>query len=204
METSIRIELDGIRSVEQQLQRLQGPELSRALFQALNKVGAKTQTQADRAIRERFNIGRDQVRGSFVFVRARHNGHVPEAVLRIFGSPTKRGRSMNVVRFMERRVTLAEARRRVRKGTQRQLRFKILRRGGGLKTIDGAFLGNQGRTVFRRVGSARLPIEPVQVVGVSQMFNTRVIRERVIGTLRKEYEVEVRRAVDLAIRRRGA
>lgn len=202
METSIRIDLSGIDAVERELARLSGKELQRALYMALNKTGAKAQTQADRAIRERFNISRDQVRGSFIFARAKQGTTGAEAVLRIFGSPTKRGRSMNMVRFMERSVTLAEGRKRIRQGTQKKLRFRILRRGGGMKTIDGAFLGNKGRTVFRRTGSARLPIEPVQVIGVAQMFNTRTVRDRVMAILEREYEIEVRRAVEQVLRRR--
>lgn len=202
METSIRIDLSGVAEVDRQLARLRGAELQKALYMALNKTGAKAQTQADRMIRERFNISRDQVRGSFVFTRAKQGTTGAEAVLRIFGSPTKVGRSMNMVRFLERSVTLAEARKRVKQGTQNKLRFKILRRGGGLKTIDGAFLGNKGRTVFERTGAARRPIEPVQVIGVSQMFNTRTIREKAMITLEREYAVEIRRAVDLVISRR--
>lgn len=202
METSIRIDLSGVAEVDRQLARLRGAELQKALYMALNKTGAKAQTQADRMIRERFNISRDQVRGSFVFTRAKQGTTGAEAVLRIFGSPTKVGRSMNMVRFLERSVTLAEARKRVKQGTQNKLRFKILRRGGGLKTIDGAFLGNKGRTVFARTGAARTPIEPVQVIGVSQMFNTRTVREKAMTTLEREYAVEIRRAVDLVISRR--
>lgn len=202
METSIRIDLSGVAEVDRQLARLRGAELQKALYMALNKTGAKAQTQADRVIRERFNISRDQVRGSFVFTRAKQGTTGAEAVLRIFGSPTKVGRSMNMVRFLERSVTLAEGRKRAKAGTQNKLRFKILRRGGGLKTIDGAFLGNKGRTVFARTGKARLPIEPVQVIGVSQMFNTRTVREKAMATLEREYAVEIRRAVDLVISRR--
>lgn len=202
METSIRIDLSGIDEIDRQLARLRGPEMQKALYMALNKTGAKAQTQADRAIRERFAISRDQVRGSFVFARAKQGTTGAEAVLRIFGSPTKVGRSMNMVRFLERSVTLAEGRKRAKAGTQKLLHFKILRRGGRLKTIEGAFLGNRGRTVFHRTGLARLPIEPVQVIGVSQMFNTRTVREKVMIELKREYAVEMRRAVDLVISRR--
>ena len=201
-ETSIRIDLSGVEAVEREMNRLQGRELDRAIIMALNKTGAKAQTQADRAIRDRFAISRDQVRRSFVFVRARQGSmRNAEAVLRIFGSPTKRGRSMNMVRFLERQVSLAEGRRRAKQGTRNALHFKILRRGG-LKTIGGAFLGNKGRTVFRRTGMTRLPIEPVQVIGVSQMFNTRSVRERVITTLEREYLTEMRRAIDQVLRTR--
>ena len=202
METGIRFELTGVKSLQQQLDRLKGNEVKKILYMALNKVGAKAQTAADRAIRERFNISREQVRGSFVFIRAHSTTNAVEAVLRIFGSTKRLGRSLNLIHFVERSVTLAEQRKRVKKGTQKALRFKILRRGGGLKTTDGAFIGNKGRTVFKRTGAARLPIEPVQVIGVSQMFNTRVVADRVRQKILQELDVEVRRAVDLVISRR--
>lgn len=187
METSIRIDLSGVAEVDRQLARLRGAELQKALYMALNKTGAKAQTQADRMIRERFNISRDQVRGSFVFTRAKQGTTGAEAVLRIFGSPTKVGRSMNMVRFLERSVTLAEARKRVKQGTQNKLRFKILRRGGGLKTIDGAFLGNKGRTVFERTGDKRLPIRAVTTIDIPQMFNTRRINRKVVQVMAQRF-----------------
>ena len=85
------------------------------------------------------------------------------------------------------------------KAIGKQLGFTI-RRDGGLKKIEGAFLGNNGRTVFRRVGKGRLPIEPVQVVGFSQMFNSRKINERVMKKINDEMQVEIERAVANALR----
>lgn len=195
------VKITGLDTMQRQLARLSSTEIPKALFPALNKVGAKAQTEVDRAIRERFAIKSDQVRKSFVFIRSKQQGQDVVAVLQIFGSPTRRGRSMNLIRFVEKKVTLAEGRRRTKSGTLSHLRFKILR-GSGLKEIAGTFIGNQGRTVFRRTGKERLPIEPVQVIGVSQMFNTRTVRKRVEARIERELVVEVRRAVELVIRRR--
>ena len=199
--TTFAIEVRGTEDVQKTLRQLAGREMDRAASMALNKVAAKARTEADRAIRDRFAVASDQVRGSMVLIRAKHNGRNLEAIVQIFGSPTKRGRSMNLVRFLERSVTLAQAKKRRKAGTLKQLRFKILK-SGGLKTIDGSFLGNNGRTVFRRTGEDRLPIEPVQVIGVSQMFNTRVIRSRVLNRVNRELLDEVNRAVALVISRR--
>ena len=63
----------------------------------------------------------------------------------------------------------------------RKLRVKVKR--GSTKPLPGAFIGNKGRTVFRRVGKKRLPIEPVQTIDVAQMFNTRRINEVVLATI---------------------
>lgn len=195
------VKINGLAEVQRQLARLSGMETQKAVSLALNKVGAKAQTEVDRAIRERFAIKSDQVRKSFVFIKSQRHGQDIVAVLQIFGSPSRRGRSMNTIRFLEKSVTLAAARRRAKSGTLRHLRFKILR-GSGLKEITGAFVGNKGRTVFRRTGDERFPIEPVQVIGMAQMFNTRTVRKRVEERIERELVVEVQRAVDLVIRRR--
>ena len=73
---------------------------------------------------------------------------------------------------METKVTLAERRRRRKAGTLSELRFKI-RRAGGQKMIEGAFIG--GRTVFRRIGKDRLPIEALATIGIPQMFTAKKI-----------------------------
>jgi len=108
---------------------------------------------------------------------------------------------MNLIHFLEKKVTLAEGRRRKKSGTQNQLRFKI-KRVGGLKTIKGAFVGNKGRTIFKRSGKGRLPIEGVQTIGVRAMFSTKKINNRVIAKIRKDGPIEVSRAMDQVIRRR--
>ena len=206
--TTFAIEVRGTEDVQKTLRQLAGREMDRAASMALNKVAAKARTEADRAIRDRFAVASDQVRGSMVLIRAKQNGQALEAIVQIFGSPTQRGRSMNMVRFLERSVTLAQAKKRRKAGTLKQLRFKVLK-AGSLKTIDGAFLGNNGRTVFRRVPGTTMKsnpkkegIAPVQVIGVSQMFNTRVIRSRVLDRVNRELVDEVNRAVALVISRR--
>lgn len=200
--TTFAIEVRGIEAVQQELRRLSGREMDRAATMALNKVAAKARTEADRAIRERFAIASDQVRGSMVLIRAKQNGRDLVAVVEIFGSPTKRGRSMNLVRFLERSVTLAQAKKRRKAGTLTQLRFKILK-AGGVRPIPRAFiLPVRGSPVFERVGKGRKEIEPMQVIGVSQMFNTRVIRSRVLDRVNREMLDEVSRAVALVISRR--
>lgn len=85
---------------------------------------------------------------------------------------------------------------------EQQLGFAITR-SGGLKTIPGAFIGNKGRTIFMRTGNARLPIKPVQVIGVSQMFSSRAIKQRVMTKIGDDLNVEMKRAVDMILARRA-
>ena len=203
----LNIKLTGLDEARKRLQSLSTLAGSSAMAMALNKTAAKGKTEVNRAITERYAIKASEVRNS-VSVRsasAKQGGQL-QATISIFGSPKKQGRSLNLIHFTERMVTLAQGRKRTKAGTQNQLRFKIIK-GAGSKTIlgdsglkNGAFIGNKGRTVFQRVGKGRLPIKPVQVIGVGQMFNFRPITERVIKRINDEFLIEVDRAIAQKLR----
>ena len=93
-------------------------------------------------------------------------------------SRSKRGRSLNLVRFV------IGDRTKNRRTGQIKLRIK---RNGGIKTIPGAFLmpSKKGGSMFlaRRVSKARLPIEPLQTIDIPQMFNKRTLKARVVRTI---------------------
>ncbi|MCL5459996.1 hypothetical protein M3M33_15265, partial [Loigolactobacillus coryniformis] len=78
------------------------------------------------------------------------------------------------------------------------LKFKI-KRAGGTVSINGAFIGNQGRTVFRRVGNKRLPIEGVSTIDVPQMFNTRRINAAVVAAMRAKFPAIFQRELTFAL-----
>ena len=156
-----------------------------AITSALNKTVAQAKTQMIRGITDEYNIKASDVRERLQVQRAKRAGMQFTATL--FGNPAGRAkRAMNVIRFLERATSMAEARRRRKSGTLAALYFKI-KRAGGKQTIQGAFIGNQGRTVFRRVGKARLPIEPVQTIGVPQMFNARKVQIPVQQWIEREF-----------------
>jgi hypothetical protein len=209
----IRVEVKGIDGVRGSLRRLQSDLRDKALAMAINKTAAKAQTEITRAVTEEFAISRDEVRNSMYLRPATtKRQYEVEAVIQIFGSAKRKGRSLNVSHFLEKSITLAEARRRNKRGALYAqgkggrlfpiLGFKF-KRGGGVKHIDGAFIGNKGRTVFVRVGKGRLPIKPVQMIGVSQMFSSRRIHYRVLAKIKADLEVEVRRAVEALLAKRG-
>ena len=70
------------------------------------------------------------------------------------------------------------------------------RRDGGMADMRPAFVGNDGRTVFRRTGKDRLPIEPVQTIGVPQMFTSskvqRTVRDCISANFPRIFEAELR------------
>ena len=146
----------------------------KALTSALNKTIAQAKTQMVRGITSEYAISAATVRERLQLQRASRTGMQFTATL--IGNPAGRAkRAMNVIRFIEKSVSLAQARKRRKAGTLGALRFKI-RRAGGLQTIAGAFIANNGRTVFRRTGKARLPIEAVSTIGVPSMFQARKVQ----------------------------
>lgn len=203
MSLTMRVEVRGFDEVQRKLSRL-STALARdqAMAMALNRVADRGRAEINRAVTERYAIKGDEVRNSVAIRRAVNKPGRLTAEISVFGSPSRRGRSVNLIRFLAaaqvqgRAVKLrgARTRRADLAALGRELGFQI-RRGGGLKRIPGAFVGNRGRTVFRRTGKARLPIEPVQVIGVSQMFASREISARVLARINATLGVEVERAV---------
>lgn len=178
-----------------------GADIERKVVQpAINKVADKARAEINRAIPQGYAVKASEVRNA-VDVRKARSGEL-RAVVSVFGSARKRGRSMNMIHFLA-AIQAAGAARKTRgsRATKAelntiatQLGFRI-RRDGGLKRIDGAFLGNNGRTIFRRTGKSRLPIAPLQVIGFSQMFSSRKISQRVIDKIVAEMPVEIDRAM---------
>jgi hypothetical protein len=151
--------------VQRQLADLQADVAQRAAVSAVNKVMAQGKTAMSKEIRAEFNISAAKVGDALVVNRAtfRNGLLLIEASLE---SPTKRGRSLNLINFGARQTA---------QGVTLQIK-----RNGGRILIRGAFIGNQGRTVFIRVGKSRLPIEALQTIGVAQMFNTKRVNTRVL------------------------
>ncbi len=208
---SLVVNVKGIDSLKRKLQELPAKMQGSALQMAMNKTAAKGRTEVNRAVREEFAISAADVRNSISLVPAnRRQGTELQARIDIFGSAKKKGRSLNTIHFLERAISMAAARKRMKKGTLFAkgrggrllpvLGFKF-KKGGGVKNIEGAFIGNKGRTIFVRTGDKRLPIKPVQMIGVSQMFNTKRISTRVMNKVREDLTDEVNRAVNLLVSR---
>lgn len=146
----------------------------RALVKAINKTMEQGKGAMARQISSEYMLTSAEVKSRLRVDRASYKSLHVVATLEATKRPI--GRSMNLIRFVERSVTLAEGRRRAKAGTLDQLRFQIKRKGGK-KTITGAFIANKGRTVFVRQGKERLPIKGVMTIDIPQMFNSRQVRE---------------------------
>lgn len=193
------------------LRRMSRELQDKAVAMALNKATAKGKTEMTRAITSEFNIKAGDVRPQLNVRKASAKGSKLVSQLQAFASRRK-GRSLNLIHFLEKKVTLAEARRRDKRGTLDQLGFQIKKRGGA-KQIKGAFIGNKGRTIFVREAGTTMSsrskysgtkhgeaVKALSTIDVPQMFNTRRINERVIRRIEKEFGVEFDRAVRLLLR----
>lgn len=183
----IKIDIrDNVAAVKADIDRLRADISERAIASALNKTAEQGRTRMIREISREFAITAGEVRGTLRLSRARPGAGTGRLIAELAPLTKKRGRGFNVIRFLERKVSLAEGRRRAKAGTLRQLGFQI-KRGGGTKRIAGVFIGNKGRTVFVREGRARLPIKAVTTIDVAQMFNTRRINGVVVAFIQQKF-----------------
>lgn len=196
----IKINVTGLDAIQKKLDGLSRGMQPKVIGPAINKVAEKARAEINRAIPQEFNVKATEVRNAIDLRRA-NSGRL-EAVISVFGSKTRRGRSMNMIHFLAAIQAIGKAiKTRGGKGKkselaalQKQLGF-LIKKGGGLKKIEGAFVGNKGRTIFMREGKARLPIKPVQVIGIAQMFRSKRIEGRVMKKIQDELPIEVDRAI---------
>jgi len=199
----IRIDVRGIPEIQRKFAGLASDLRGKVLASALNKTAAKAKTEMSRRIREEFVIKAADVNPLLSIRKASARRNRLEAVLEAF--PKRRGhRSRNVMLFGARQIKGKETKRlrvQVAPGQWRMMDVLVggggsvlISRKGGRKLIKGAFIGNQGRTVFIRTGNGR-QIKAVETIDIPSMFNTRRINEAVVRKIRTELAVEVDRAI---------
>lgn len=164
----------------------------KALVRALNATVEQGKPEMARRISQEFMMTSAQVKDRLAVQRASARGGALRFQASLEATRRGKGRSMNLIAFVEKKVTLAEGRRRAKAGTQNQFQFQI-KRTGGKKMIKGAFIANNGRTVFIRTGKARLPIKALNTIDVGQMFNTKRINSVVRTVMLKRFEANFNR-----------
>lgn len=165
--------------VQRMLSSMQADIGNKALASALNKTVAQAKTAMSREIRAEFNMSAATVNESLLIRRASASGGNFNLSATLSSISRRGKRSLNLIHFMERSVSMATARKRGKAGTLNQL-FVQIKKAGGKKALGSAFIGNEGRTVFIRTGKARLPIKALQTIDVAGMFNTKRVNERVL------------------------
>lgn len=178
---------------------------NKAMVRSLNTTIDQGKIAMARGISQEFRVSVATAKDRLWIVRAIAKGELRfEAKLE--ATRKGQGRSMNLIAFVEKSVTLAQARKRMKAGeggTQTlrhggqvqkalQVRFQV-KRTGGQKVIPGAFIANDGRTVFIRAGKGRLPIKALNTIDVPQMFNTKRINSVVRAVMLQRFEANFKR-----------
>lgn len=197
----MRIDIrDNFAQVKRALARTQKDIAEKAMARALNRTAEQGRTQMVRGIAREFAIQQSEIRAAVTVSRARPGAGGAFLTVDIKALQRKNGRGFNVIRFLEKSTSLAQAKKRKKAGTIDQLHFQI-RRSGGKKIIQGAFIGNKGRTVFMREGKERLPIKAVTTIDVAQMFNTRRINDAVVRHMLDKFPAVLKREIEFYTKR---
>lgn len=150
---------------------------AKVIASAINKTLDQAKTQMARQITSTYALPSAYVKDRLRVRGASPKGGMLKIEATLIGGDGRR-RAANIIMFAEKFTTLAQARKRSKRGTLQQLYVKV-KRTGPAKPLPGAF--NKGRTVFERVGKSRLPIRPVQVIDVPQMFTSKAISNAVLA-----------------------
>ncbi len=168
---------------------------TKAVVRALNTTIDQGKTQMARQISQEFRVSVGNAKQRLKVYKASARGTY-RFVATLEATKKGKGRSMNLIAFVTRgKVSKASAKRSGRNDLAGQLQFQI-KRGGGKKSIKGAFVGNQGRTVFIRTGKDRLPIKALNTIDIPQMFNTRrvnkVVKQVMLDKFPANFQRELR------------
>lgn len=182
--------------VAAELNRLGGAIGNKAVVRALNTTIDQGKTQMARQISQEFRVSVGTAKDRLKVYKASARNGAFRFVATLQATQKGPGRSMNLIAFVTRgKVSKASAKRSGRTDLAGQLQFQI-KRGGGKKSIKGAFIANQGRTVFIRTGKDRLPIKALNTIDIQQMFNTRrvnkVVKQVMLDKFPANFQRELR------------
>lgn len=189
--------------VAARLETLSAEVGDKALVRALNKTMDQGKTQMARQISQEFRVSVGTAKERLSITRASARGGVLRFRAILEATRRGKGRSMNLIAFVTKgKVSKAAAKRTGRADLSGQLQFQI-KRGGGKKVIKGAFIANQGRTVFIRTGKERLPIKALNTIDIQQMFNTRRIKNVVQQIMLDKFPAHFNRELSAVLRGYG-
>lgn len=169
---------------------------NKAVVRAINTTIDQGKTQMARQISQEFRVSVGTAKDRLKVFKASARNGAFRFVATLEATRKDPGRSMNLIAFVTKgKVSKASAKRSGRTDLAGQLQFQI-KRGGGRKSIKGAFIGNMGRTVFIRTGKDRLPIKALNTIDIGQMFNTRrvnkVVRQVMLDKFPANFQRELR------------
>lgn len=173
------------KDVQRKLDGLRKDIATKVMVQTINRTMDQAKTSMVKQITSEYNVKSSYVRDRLRIRRASFSQGLFQASASLIGTGK---RSANMIAFLNGKPTKSGA-----------LRFKV-RKGAGRSSINGAFVGNKGRTVFRRVPGTTMAsrskyagtkhaqqIEPVQTIDVPQMFNAKRVNQVVLGVIRQRF-----------------
>lgn len=161
------------------LNRIKAGLGDKAIAAALNTTADQSKTQIARAITREYAVDYSTVTERLRVDRATSRGQQLTATLvgNVYG---RAKRSMNVIHFVDAKTTARVWKKRGQFGGP-ELMARIKKSGGAKIIKKGAFIANNGRTVFIRLGPGHnARIDPVQTIHVPQMFNAKHIQQPII------------------------
>jgi len=197
------------RDVARQMDRMAADVANKVMARALNKTVDQGKKEMARSISQEFMVTRKQANDRLRVQRASTRGSMQVSVS-LSASRAAGKRSMNLIHFVEKSISLSQARKRMKAGeggsqrlrsggvTQKALAVRVkVKRGGKAKILEGAFIATNKRTggtaVFMRQGKDRMPIEAKSTIDIPSMFNTRRINEAVRRVMLQRFEANFQR-----------
>lgn len=188
MPVSLKLEIAGLTETQARLNRMKDDLGNKVITETVNRLAEQGETRVVRGIYTEYAIKQSDIRAKITLKRARRNGN--RFTAEINANPFGTGkRALNLIHFVDKKGNVRMAKRSARLGAAfggrvtYDLLFKI-KRNESPKPIAGAFIGNDGRTVFMRIGKSRLPIKAGSTIGVPQMFNAKKIQRPVLEWIR--------------------
>ena len=174
--------------VQRAIDNLSADIANKVTARAVNRTVEQAKTAMVKEIRSTYAVTSSYVRERLRIKRATFKAGQFGIRAELIGGDGKR-RSANVINF---------GARQIRKGVS----IKV-RRDKRRSVIKSAFIANNGRTVFRRTGAARLPIEPVRTIDIPQMFNAKRVNRAVIAAAQAKFPAIFKREMDYALSKFG-
>lgn len=172
---------------------------NKALVRSLNATVDQGKIQMAREISQEYRISVGAAKERLVVRKASAKGGALRFEASLEATKKGRGRSMNLIAFQTGALTKRTAKKAGRANAVGQIGFQI-KRGGGRKVITGAFIGNNGRTMFIRTGKDRLPIKALNTIDIPQMFNARKLNIIVRRVMMNKFSANFQREVSSVLR----
>ena len=178
--------------IGKRLERIKADISEKVIARTLNKVVDGARGQMSSAIADEFMIKKGDAAKALQVSKAtfKASRFYMQATLSAPSGGKRKG--FNLIRFVQ-------GKRIVGGWGKPQLKFKI-KRAGPAVNVKGAFIGNQGRTVFIRKGKERQPIKALATIDVPQMFNTKRVNARVVKYINERLPIVMQQEIANVLR----